>query len=64
MAEHKQNVPADQKDRDKFSKDWRADRDFKESEKTRRFAEIEDRRKKNPPGKGGGGGINIDVTGD
>ncbi len=64
MAEHKQHVPADQKDRDKFRKDWRADRDFKESEKTRRFAEIEDRRKKNPKGSGGGGGINIDVTSD
>jgi hypothetical protein len=63
MAEHKQNVPADRKDQDKFSKDWRADRDFKESEKSRRFKEIDARRKKNPPGRGGGG-INIDVSGD
>ena len=62
MAEHEQNVPADQKDRDKFAKDWRADRDFKEAEKSRRFKEINDRRKKNPPSSGGG--INIDVSGD
>jgi len=61
MAEHSQNVPADQKDRDKFAKDWREDRDFKESEKSRRFKEIDGRRKKNPPGSGG---INIDVSGD
>lgn len=63
MAEYKQSVPADRKDRDKFAKDWRADRDFKESEKSRRFKEIEDRRKKNPPGRGGGR-INIDVSRD
>lgn len=62
MAEHKQHVPADQKDRDKFAKDWRADRDFKDAEKSRRFKEIDDRRKKGP--NGGGRGINIDVTGD
>jgi len=64
MAEHNQHIPADRKDRDKFAQDWRADRDFKESEKSRRFKEIDSRRKKNPPGKGGGGGINIDVTSD
>jgi hypothetical protein len=64
MAEHNQHVPADKKDREKFSKDWKADRDFKASEKSRRFKEIDDRRRKNPKGSGGGGGINIDVTSD
>ncbi len=64
MAEHKQHISADQKDREQFAKDWRADRDFKEAEKNRRFKEIEERRKKNPLGRGGAGGINIDVTGD
>lgn len=64
MAEHIQHIPADKKDREKFSKEWKADRAFKESEKNRRFAEIQDRRRKNPKGSGGGGGINIDVTSD
>lgn len=62
MAETKVNVPADKKDREKFAKDWKADRDFKQAEKDRRFDEISDRRKKGP--NGGGRGINIDVTGD
>ena len=61
MVEHVQHIPADKKDREKFAKDWKADRDFKESEKTRRFAEIEDRRAKKP---GRGRGINVEVKGD
>lgn len=62
MAERNIHVPADKKDREKFAKDWKADRDFKQSEKDRRFAEIRDRRKSKPGG--GGRGINIDVSGD
>lgn len=61
MVERKIHVPADKKDREKFSKDWKADRDFKQAEKDRRFSEIDARRKNKP---GGGRGINIDVSGD
>lgn len=66
MAEHVVHVPADKKDREKFAKDWKADREFKEAEKSRRFAEIRERRKNNKPGGSGGsgGGINIEVSGD
>ena len=64
MTEHKQHIPADQKDRDKFSKDWKADRDFKEAEKTRRFAAIEKKRKKKKKGPYGSGRINIEVKGE
>jgi len=65
MVEHRQHIPADQKDREKFAKDWKADRDFKESEKTRRFTAIEDKKKKRKKkGPYGSGGINIEVTGD
>ncbi len=63
MAESRHHVPADKKDREKFAKDWKADRDFKESEKTRRFAKIADKRK-NKPGSGSGGGINVVINGD
>lgn len=63
MSEHIQRIPADKKDREKFSKEWRANRDFKESEKTRRFAEIEERRSKNR-NKGSREGINIGVLED
>jgi hypothetical protein len=63
MAEHHQNIPADKKDREKFAKDWRADRDFKESEKNKRFADIHEKRK-NKRNSGSGGGINIDVLKD
>jgi hypothetical protein len=62
MAEHKQHIPADQKDREKFAKGWKADREFKEAEKNRRFAEFKDRRKNKP--SGGGRGINVVVDGD
>lgn len=63
MAEHVVHVPADKKDREKFAKDWKADREFKEAEKSRRFAEIRERRKNKPGGSGGSGGINIEVSG-
>lgn len=62
MSEHKQHIPADKKDRERFAKQWRDDRDHKEKLKNERFAAIQERRK-NKPG-GSGGGINIEVSGD
>jgi hypothetical protein len=63
MSEHKMPVHADKKDRERFAKQWRDDRDHKEKLKNERFAAIQERRKNNKPG-GSGGGINIEVSGD
>lgn len=64
MAEHVQHIPANKKDREKFAKDWKADRDFKESEKSRRFAEIDNRRKNKPTTPGASGSINVEINSD
>jgi hypothetical protein len=61
MSEHVRNIPADSKDREKFAREWREDRDFKESEKSKRFKKIREKRKNQP---GGYGNINIAVNGD
>jgi len=61
MPIHTQHVPADKKDREKFSRDWKEDRKFKEAEKKRRFAAIKDRRKNKDADSCG---INIDVSSD
>lgn len=64
MTEHRVYIPADKKDRQKFAEEWKKDREFKETEKNRRFAEIRERRKNNPSsGKGSGDGINIEING-
>ncbi len=65
MPVHNYHVPADAKDRKKFAKDWKAGQDFKEKEKTRRFAEIDGRKKKKKKKSPyGSGGINLEVKGD
>lgn len=50
-------------DRAEFQRQWKEDKEHKQKLKEERFAAIRERRKKNRPSDGGGG-INIEVTGD
>lgn len=50
-------------DRAEFQRQWKEDKEHKQKLKEERFAAIQERRKKNRPSDGGGG-INIEVTGD
>ena len=63
MVEHVQHVPADKKDRERFSKQWREGRDHKEKIKNERFAAMREKRESNSPNKNRDS-INIKITGE